>query len=316
MSFRNKTVLVTGGAGFIGSHLADKLLKKDPEKLVILDNLCAGSKNNISHLENNEKFEFVNGNVTDYELVKKLVENTDYIFHEAASKMVVAYKVPRTDLETNIIGTFNILEAIRNINPEARLVHASTGSVLGSSDKPMKEDNPKNPTSLYGISKLAGENYVIHYAKELDINASVIRYFHVFGPRQDYSGEAGVVSIFLSKILNGKSPTVFGSGEQIRCFTNVSDDVNATIMLAEKKEALGEAYNVASKTRISVKELAEKIIYEYSDKPIKIEFGPARKGENIRPIPDTNKIEKLGFEEKMSFDEGLELTKKWVEKNQ
>jgi UDP-glucose 4-epimerase len=177
----------------------------------------------------------------------------------------------------------------------------------------MPENHAKNPSTIYGISKLAGEKYCMHFAKEFGLKVSVLRYFHVYGPRQDYSGEAGVVSIFLSRVLNKKPPVIFSGGNQIRCFTYVADDVDATLLLAKEKKAIGEDYNVASKARVSINELAGMAIDKYAeDKSMKPIYGKARSGENMKPIPDTAKIEALGFKAKLSFEKGLELTKKWV----
>jgi len=311
MSFSNKSILVTGGAGFIGSHLVDSLLKNNAEKITIIDDFSGGSQNNISHLKDNDKVTIVNGSISDKKLVSSLVSRSDFVFSLAASKLVVSLKTPRVDVETNVVGVYNILEAA--MDSDVRIVHASTGSVYGSSDVPMAEDHPMNPTTIYGISKLAAEQYCMYFVKENGLKASVIRYFHVFGPRQDYSGEAGVVSIFLSRVIQNKPPIVFSGGKQIRCFTYVSDDVDATMLLATSSNAVGQAYNVASKTRISINDLALQIIDRYGSKDLAPEPGDDRVGENFRPIPDTSKIESLGFNSKVSFEEGLDLTKEWVE---
>ena len=311
MLFKGAVVLVTGGAGFIGSHIVGKALDKGARRVLALDNFVAGKRENLRHLYKDERLEIIPGDVRDVEVIQPLVRKSDYVFHEAASKLVRSLKNPRVDLETNIIGTFNILEAAKG--SDTIIVHSSTGSVLGSSDKPMREDHPPNPTTLYGISKLAAEKYCLFYARELGVAVSVLRYFHVYGPRQDYHGEAGVINIFLSRVLRGEPPIVFGTGEQIRCFTYVGDDVDATFLLASKEEAIGQVYNVASKTRMSVKDLAELIIAKYAPKPLRYLLGPPRAGENLRPIPDTTKIETLGFRAKVPFEEGLERTKKWIE---
>lgn len=308
---RNKTVLVTGGAGFIGSNLSGRLLKDGVKRLIILDNLIAGKKENIEEFRGDKRLELVVGDIRDFGLVKKLVKESDAVFNLAASKLVVSLENPRIDLETNIVGTFNILEASRE-KAGIRIVHASTGSVLGSSDQPMREDHYPNPTTLYGISKLAAEKYCLFYAKEFNVRVSVIRYFHVFGPRQDYAGASGVVNIFLSRVFHNKPPVIFGTGEQIRCLTYVEDDINATLLIAGRDDAVAQIYNVASETRISVKELAEMVIRKYGPQGMKPEFGPARQGENLRPIPDTAKIERLGFKPAFTFEEGLQRTKLWI----
>lgn len=314
MILNNKTILVTGGAGFIGSHLIDKLLiNHNPKKVIAFDNFCASKHSNILHLANNNKFELVVGDVRDFDVLEQVVEKSDIIFHLAASKLVMSLKRPRIDLETNIIGVFNVLQLAKKYNK--RVVYTSTGSVLGSSDKPMSEEYPCNPTTLYGITKHTAEKYCLFYHREFGVPVTILRYFHVFGPRQDYSGDAGVVSIFISKVLKGFSPVVYGTGEQIRCFTYVEDDVDATIMLVEKDETIGKVYNIASKNRISVKQLADIIIKKYGNDNIRFKFGNPRQGENFKPIPSTEKIEKLGWSAKTSFEEGLQKTKEWVLKN-
>lgn len=312
MFVKDKIVLVTGGAGFIGSNLAERLVKAGARTVYVLDNFVAGNYENIRSLMQSKNFKLIKGDVRDFDLVKFLVTKSDYVFDLAASKLVVSMENPRIDLETNIIGTFNVLEAAR-LNKKVRIVHASTGSTLGSSTKPMKEDHHPRPTTLYGISKLSAEHYCLFYAREFGVKVSIIRYFHVFGPRQDYAGKAGVVNIFLSRVLAGKPPIINGTGEQIRCLTYVQDDIDATLLIAKSKKSIGEIYNVASLTRIKVKDLAELIIKRYAVKKMRSIYAPARPGENLRPVPDTSKIEKLGFKARFTFLEGLDITREWIE---
>jgi UDP-glucose 4-epimerase len=196
------------------------------------------------------------------------------------------------------------------------LIHASTGSVFGSHEKPFTEDSAMNPSTVYGISKLAAEKYMLLYAKEYGLRISVLRYYHVFGPRQDYSGGAGVINIFLSQVLNGKSPTICKPGEQIRCFTFVKDVVEANLLLYKNDETIGKSYNVASRTRMRVDDLAKITIQRYGPEGMEPEFIAPRMGENLRPIPDTSDIEAIGFMESISFEEGLDLTKNWVTDNE
>tara|TARA_Y100000310_G_C20675175_1_gene812629 strand:- start:1240 stop:2208 length:969 start_codon:yes stop_codon:yes gene_type:complete len=315
MIFNNKVVLVTGGAGFIGSHLVDRALKEGAEKVISFDNLIGGKLTNHDHLKSEKRFEFVNGDIKDYDSIKPYVEQSDVIFSEAASKLVVSLKNPMIDVQTNVVGNFNILEILRKSKNNPRIIHASTGSVFGSSDKPFEEDDSKNPSTIYGISKLAAENYYDFYHKNYGINSSVLRYFHVYGPRQDYSGEAGVISIFLSRVLAGKNPLVCKPGSQIRCFTYVQDDVDANLLLYKNKSSIGQTYNVASKARISIIDLAQMICDKYGNGNVKPEIIAPRMGENLKPIPNTSKIERLGFKESVNFEEGLDITKKWVEKD-
>jgi UDP-glucose 4-epimerase len=315
LNLKNKTVLVTGGTGFIGSHICEEALKLGA-KVIALDNLCASTEENVSHLKGNN-FQFVNGDIRDYHLIKELVDKTDYIFNQAASKMVSSRDSPIRDLDTNARGTLNIMEAIRHSDNKPIVIHASTGSVLGSTDEEdMREDHPRLPTSHYGISKLAGEEYCRFYANEFGVKVKVLRYFHVFGPRQDYSGEAGVVSIFLSNAMKRKPLKIFNGGDQIRCFTYIKDDVNANFLLAAIPDGWGEMYHVASKTRMTINELAKIIIKKYGKKGVITKDGGWRLGENPRPIPDTSKLEELGFKEETSFEDGLDTTAKWVQQKE
>ena len=315
MLFKNKIILVTGGAGFIGSHLVDRALSEGAEKVISFDNLIGGKLANHAHLKDEPRFEFANGDIKDYDSIKPYVEQSDVIFSEAASKLVVSLKNPMIDVQTNVVGNFNILEILRKSKNNPRIIHASTGSVFGSNEKPFKEEDSKNPSTIYGISKLAAENYYKFYNENYGINSSILRYFHVYGPRQDYSGEAGVISIFLSRVLAGKNPLVCSPGSQVRCFTYVQDDVDANLLLYKNKSSIGQTYNVASKARVSILELAQMICDKYGNGKVKPEIIDPRMGENLKPIPNTSKIEKLGFKESVTFEEGLDITKKWVEKD-
>lgn len=315
MNLKNKTILVTGGAGFIGSHLCETLLDKEVDKVYILDNLCQSHLGNILDIMKSPKIEFVRGDVRNKVLVEDLVLKSDVIFHLAASDIGHSEISPRIDMETNVAGTLNILEAARK-KPSVRIVHASSGSVIGSSDKPADEDAILKPTTLYGISKMTGEKYAAFYAEEYDIKVSVIRYFHVFGPRQNYRGKAGVINIFLSRILKGLPPVIWGNGEQLKCFTYVQDSVDATIFLAENEKAIGEIYNVASEERMTINKLALILIGMYAeDKKMKPLYAQAKVGENMKPNPDTSKIERLGFRFNYNFVTGIDKTTKWVEEN-
>ena len=159
--FTDKVVLITGGAGFIGSHLAEKCLEQNAKKVISFDNLIGSENDNLKHLRDNPRLVEVNGDIQDYDFIKPYVEQADVIFNEAASKLVVSLKDPSIDVKTNVLGNFNILEIMRKCNSKARIIHASTGSVFGSSEKPFDENDPMNPSTVYGISKLAAEKYFL-----------------------------------------------------------------------------------------------------------------------------------------------------------
>ncbi len=196
---KDKVVCVTGGAGFIGSHIADRALRENARKVIVVDNVIASRQKNLRQLLADKRVVIVPGDVRDVDFITPIIQKSDIVFHEAASKLVASLKNPRTDLGTNIVGTFNVLMAAKG--SDTHVIHASTGSVLGSCDTAMKEDFHPRPSTLYGISKLTAERYCVFFAKEFGVKVSILRYFHVFGPRQDYYGEAGVINIFLSRIL-------------------------------------------------------------------------------------------------------------------
>lgn len=311
MSFyQGKTILVTGAAGFIGSHLCDALLAAGARRVIGFDSLIAGKRANLYDAHQHSAFEFVQGDVRDGGLLNQVFADIDMCFHLAASKLVVSRNNPLIDLETNIVGTFNVLAAARGRN--VRVVYTSTGSTLGSSDLPMREDHVKKPTTLYGISKGTAEDYCNFFTQEFGLKASIIRYFHVFGPRQDYDGDAGVINIFLSRALRGQDLVVHGSGEQIRCFTFVQDDVAATMFVGERDDTVGKTYHVASPVRMKVVDLAETARERYGVAGVKVVHDDERPGENLRPIPDTSRIEALGFRVHTDFENGFAVTRDWI----
>ncbi|MEK6809222.1 MAG: NAD-dependent epimerase/dehydratase family protein [Nanoarchaeota archaeon] len=313
MKLNNKSVLVIGGAGFIGSHIVDRALQLGAEKVISFDNFSGVKQDNLAHLKNEPRFVSVRGDLKNFDEVKKAIEGTDLILNEATSKLVTSIKDPMADVLTNTVGNMTLLEAMRKSGSSARIVHASTGSVFGDAQIPYNDaTSVKEPTTIYGANKLAAEHYHLYFAREYGIKSSVIRYYHVYGERQDSRLGAGVMNIFLSNVLAGKAPQVCGKGEAMRCFTYVKDCADANFLIANSNNAIGKRYNVASKVRISVLELAQLIARKYGSPGMKPVFIAERTGEVLRPIPDTKAIEELGFRESVTFDEGLERTKQWI----
>lgn len=309
----NKTVLVIGGAGFIGSHIVDRALHLGAEKAINFDNFSGVKQDNFVHLKNEPRFVSLRGDLKNFDEVKNAIQGVDLIFNEATSKLVTSIKDPMADVLTNTVGNMNLLEAMRKTGSSARIVHASTGSVFGDAQVPYNDaTSVKEPTTIYGANKLAAEHYHLYFAKEYGLKSSIIRYYHVYGERQDSRLGAGVVNIFLSNVLSGKPPQVCGKGDAIRCFTYVKDSADANFLIANSASAIGKRFNVASKVRMSVLELAELVIRKYGSPGMKPQFTPARTGEVFNPIPDTKAIEDLGFKESVTFEEGLERTKQWA----
>ena len=226
MDFPYKKAIVTGGAGFIGSHVVEELVKLGVHTISI-DDYFAGKPENLEHLKGYENFEEVKCDVTDLEGLKEHFGGVDVVFHQAASKKTICLNDPRRDLEINAEGTFNLLELSRDLGVK-KFVHASTGSVYGEAQYfPQDEQHPLVPTSYYGVSKLAGEKYVKAFQHLYGLDTTVLRYFHIYGPRQESSDVGGVVSIFSRLMLAGKPITIFGDGTQQRSFTYVKDVVKS-----------------------------------------------------------------------------------------
>lgn len=252
-----RKVLVTGAAGFIGSHLSEGLVDAGVE-VVAIDDLSAGKTSNIAHLTSRPNFHFVKMDVCDSgPEMDRLFEGVDTVFHNAASKKNVCLINPQRDLEVNAGGALNLLEKAK-AHGIRKFVQASTGSVYGEPTVlPTDEEHPLDPVSYYGVSKLAGERYVQVFHKLYGLDTTILRYFHVYGPRQESNEFGGVVSIFLRRITNGENPIVFGHGEQVRSFTWVGDLVEANIRAATSPASTGQAYNAASGIRVTINELAE-----------------------------------------------------------
>ena len=309
-SFRK--ALVTGGAGFIGSHIIEELLKEGIE-VVSIDNYLAGKAKNLEPLKIFGKLHIVDCDITDMDSLNPHFEGVDIVFHNAASKKTICLNDPRRDLSINAEGTFNILELCLK-HKVKKMVHASTGSVYGEARYfPQNEEHPLNPTSYYGVSKLAGEKYALAFSHLYGLDVSILRYFHVYGPRQDYSDMGGVVSIFGRKILNGESPVIFGDGSQQRSFTFVKDIVRANFLVAMHPGTKGQAYNCASGIKVTIRELADRVQQYFNAQNLAILHEDWTPGDIKVFDVDNQKLKSLGFDFKTSFDEGLVKTLNWLQ---
>ena len=312
MGFPFQKALVTGGAGFIGSHLVEELVMMGVETISI-DNYFAGKHENLAHLKSYKNFSEVECDVTDLDHLEKYIPDVDVIFHQAASKKTICLNDPRKDLDINAKGTFNLLElAVKH--KVKKFVHASTGSVYGEAQYyPQDENHPLVPTSYYGVSKLAGEKYVKAFQHLYGLDTTVLRYFHVYGPRQESSDVGGVVSIFSRAMVENKPITIFGDGTQQRSFTYVKDVVKANILAAEKTGTTGEVYNCASGIKVTIQELAELVASHLGIVDQEILYGDWMPGDiKVFDIDNTKIRTALDIDFVTDFDAGLKKTIDWA----
>lgn len=296
-----KRALVTGGAGFIGSHLCEELVKSGID-VIALDDFSAGYLKNIQFLEPFKNFSVARCDITDLVNLPRYFDGVDIVFNNAASKKSVCLRDPRRDLEVNAKGTYNLLELSQKFNVK-KFVHASTGSVYGEPQVfPQTETHPLKPVSHYGVSKLAGDRYVALFRHLYGMNTTILRYFHVYGTRQESNEFGGVVSIFIRNLMNRERPTIFGDGSQQRSFTYVKDVVAANLLVATDERAAGEEYNCASGISVTIQELCNALItaFGYSES-IKPKYSDWLIGDIKHFDVSSEKLQKLGLSFEKDF---------------
>jgi len=303
-------VLITGGAGFIGSHIADALVEKNYE-VRILDDFSTGNEANIKQLKG--KAEIINGSITDRSTVEKAMDGVDYLFHEAAQVSVAeSIKNQAKTWDINIKGTKLLLNAA-SANKIEKAVLASSAAVYGNGGPlPKKEDMKPHPISPYGNTKLMGEYMAENYYKKEGLKAVCLRYFNVYGPRQSPKSEyAGVISKFIDLMLKGERPTIYGDGEQTRDFVYVADVVRANILAMENEKIKSGVFNIATGKETSINELV-KTINEILGKNIEPIYEGERPGDIKRSVADITKAKrKLGYRPEYNLKIGLEKTIEW-----
>ena len=298
-----QTVLITGGAGFIGSHLSETLLRNNDIR--VFDALTTGHKSNIP-----AEATFLESDLRDKDELTNAVAGTNLIFHEAALVSVArSIENPLTSHEINAEATLRLLEAARA--QDARVVLASSAAIYGHPESvPITEAQSKEPTSPYGLDKLTLDHYARLYHNLYDLETVALRYFNVYGPRQVASDYSGVISIFIDQALSGEDITVHGDGEQTRDFVYIDDVVQANLNAATT-DAVGEAYNVGTGESVTIRELAE-LIQDITDTDSDIVHTDARTGDIEHSKADISKARAdLGYEPTVSLRDGLEQTIEW-----
>jgi len=308
--------LVTGGAGFIGSHIVEKLLK-DGNSVVVLDNFSSGKESNLSFVSGYKpstiNYKLIKGDICDFDTCLRACRGIDIIFHEAALRSVPkSMGNPYEYNKVNIDGTLNMLKAAKECGVK-RLVFASSSSIYGDTDKfPEKENAYPLLISPYALTKLTGEFYCRIFSKHFGLETVSLRYFNVFGPRQALDDEyAVVIPKFINCILNDTPPPIFGNGKQSRDFTYVDNVVQANLLSSTTPGVSGEVFNVANGKDNTVLELVD-ILNNIIGKSIKPQFKPIRPGDVFKTIADISKIQKLlGYKTNVNFAEGLKRTVEW-----
>lgn len=305
-----KLYLVTGGAGFIGSHIAEALVKRG-DRVRVLDNLSTGKRENMAHIAG--EIEFIEGDIRDYDITRRAMEGVNIAFHEAAIPSVPrSVKDPQFNHENNVNGTFNVLMAARDAGVK-RVVFAASSSAYGETEVlPKQEEMLPSPLSPYAVAKLVGEFYCQVFTRAYGLETVSLRYFNVFGPRQDPSSPySGVISKFITTLLQGQTPVIYGDGEQSRDFTYIDNVVAANLRAAEAEEAVGQVMNLGLCERTTLNQLLEELqrIIGTSLAP---KYEETRPGDIRHSLADIARAEELlGYRPAVGLAEGLRRTVEW-----
>lgn len=313
MDLKGKRLLVIGGAGLIGSHLVDQLLTKDVKEVLIFDNFCRGTKDNLKQALQDPRCKIFGdgGDILHLDILNKAMEGIDGVFHLAAVWLLQCHEYPQTAFEVNVRGTFNVISAAIK-NKVQRVVFSSSASVYGDAiETPIVEDHTYNNFTFYGATKIAGEHFFKSLGHRYGLNWVGLRYMNVYGARQDYQGAyIAVMHKILDKIEKGERPVVYGDGTQCYDFIYVEDVARANI-LAMESEASGKCYNVGRGIGTSIKELTEKLL-ALSKSSLPIQYEPAGLTFVTNRIGCAKAAKKdLGFEWKYDLDTGLQKLIDW-----
>ncbi len=308
-----KTVLITGGAGFIGSELAHQLIDNGAFVRVV-DNLVNGKRENLAHIRS-DKLDFHETDIRDQDRMAELVQDVDIVFHLACLGVRHSIHSPYENHEVNATATLNLLALARELKVE-RFVYVSSSEVYGTARHvPMSEEHPTFPNTVYGASKLAGECYTRAYYETYNYPTVVVRPFNAYGPRSHHEGDSGeVIPKFLLRSMAGRPMVVFGDGTQTRDFTYVGDTARGIILSSVTPEAIGQTLNLGNGNEIAVNDLALKIREVVGRSDAEIIHDEERPGDVLRLYADTGKAKQiLGFEPRVSLDEGLLQLKAWYD---
>lgn len=314
MSLKNRSVLVTGGAGFIGSHLVDRLVREEPERIVVVDNFFLGKESNLRDAQVSYPDLIVyHQDASDYEMMKEILmkEGVEVIFNLAVIPLPASLTKPRWSFEQNVDITLTICELAREDQFDT-LINFSSSEAYGTSEyAPMDEKHPLNATTPYAASKAASDHLVFSYCRTFGVDASTIRPFNNYGPRQNEGSYAGVIPLTIKKILRGEPPVIFGDGKQTRDYLYVTDTADAAVRIYNHRSTRSHVLNIASGREISIETLI-KAIADYMKSDLPIVYEKERPGDVRRHIANVYLAEDLiGFRPTVDLTDGLEKTINW-----
>lgn len=308
---KDAKILVIGGGGFIGSHIVDQLLDEPVKEIIVLDNFIRGRKENLKIALTDKRVKIVEGSITDLVLLEKLMKGTDYVFHLAALWLFECVHEPRKALDINVIGTFNVIEAAQKASIK-KIIYSSSASVYGDAlTIPMTEEHPFNNRTMYGATKIAGEQFYRAVYEQHKLNYAGLRYMNVYGPRMDYKGTyVSVIMKVLDRLKEGRPPIIFGDGSQAYDFIYVEDVARANI-LALKSDVTDEFFNVGKGVKTTINELVN-ILLEITGSRLKPEYKPQEQMFVTNRLGSTDKAkEKIGFVAQTELKKGLEAVVLW-----
>jgi len=312
MNINGLKAVVTGGAGFIGSHLVDALLEKGNE-VVVIDDFTSGKRENLAHHKDNTNLRIIEGDIRNRDFIFETLKNTDIVYHLAVRCLRLSLKDPVTNHDVNVGGTLNLLMASLE-NKIKRFVYVSSSEAYGTAAKvPMDEEHPLNPMTVYGATKAAGELYTLAYLRTYKMDTMVVRPFNTYGQRSHFEGAYGeVIPKFVLRVLNGLQPIIFGDGTQTRDFTFVTDTVNGMISASECDKMIGECVNVARGVEVSINDIARIIIDKLDRKDLQPVYEMDRPGDVLRHFASVEKAKRLfGFSADIDIETGIEKYIRW-----
>lgn len=315
-SLQDAKVVVVGGAGFAGSHLVDQLTQEPVREIVVLDNFVRGARANLRQAVQDDRVRVVEGSITNLGLLRDLMQDTDYVFHLAALWLYECVHQPRAALEVNVVGTYNLVETAQQAGVK-KVVYSSSASVYGDAIfTPMTEEHPFNNRTMYGATKIAGEQFFRAFYEQHGLDYVGLRYMNIYGPRMDYKGAyVSVIMKVLDRIDQGLPPIIFGDGSQSYDFIHVDDVARANI-LALKSDATDEFFNIGMGVKTSINELVH-LLLEITGFGLQPEYRPQEQMFVTHRVGSTEKAERLlGFRAKIPLDEGLRSVVEWRRQDQ